>query len=272
MQALEGKTAMITGAAGGIGSAIARAFAREGVRLAISDTDEAALTRLKRELDAISGDAVAVPLDVTDCDAVAAVAGASPVPDILVNCAGVFISGGFLGLSMDDWDWVLGVNLIGTINVCHHFIPRMVARGQPGPIVNLASMYGYWPSPAVSGYLTSKFALFGFSESLREDLRSTGIRVSTVCPGMIITPLVRNMRIRNAPGNKEAVRNAIEKRYARRNYSPDRVARAVVRAIRKEKGLVLVSPEARIMYHIERYCPRLSRFIARRAAARLLSG
>jgi len=132
-------------------------------------------------------------------------------------------------------------------------------------------MYGYWPSPAVSGYLTSKFGLFGFSEALREDLRSTGIRVTTVCPGMIHTPLVRNMRIRNAPGDEEAVRNAIEDRYVRRNYSPDRVARAVVQAIRKEKGLVLVSPEAQIMYHIERYCPRLSRFIARRAAARLFS-
>jgi len=106
----------------------ALARAREAVRLAVSDTDEAALTRLKRELDAVSRDAIAMRLDVADRDAVAAFADASPVPDILVNCAGVFISGGFLDLSLADWDWVLGVNLIGTINVCHHFIPRMVAR------------------------------------------------------------------------------------------------------------------------------------------------
>lgn len=271
MKDLHGKTAVVTGAGGGIGGAVACALAREGVSLAVCDKDNAALMCLKEKLDAISPDAIAQSVDITDREALAAFADSVPTPDMLVNCSGVFISGGFLDLTFSDWDWVLGVNLIGAINVCHCFIPRMAARRQAGHVVNLASMYGYWISPGVSGYLTSKFGVLGFSESLREDLRATGIQVSTVCPGMIHTPLVRNMRICNAPGQEECMRAAIEKRYARRNYPPERVATAIVQAIRKGKGLVLVSPESWLMYYLERFYPQLSRLIARRAAARIFS-
>jgi len=125
-------------------------------------------------------------------------------PDILVNSAGVYISGTILDLTPDDWTWALSVNLFGVIHACHYFLPPMIARGGGGNIVNLVSMYGYWPSPGVAGYLTSKFGVFGFSEALREDLRAHNISVSTVCPGMINTGIVRNMRIRNAPGREDA--------------------------------------------------------------------
>lgn len=185
--------------------------------------------------------------------------------------AGVYVSGAIGELGLEDWDWVVSVNLFGVIHACHYFLPSMVARGTGGNVVNLVSMYGYWVSPGVAGYLTSKFGVFGFSEALREDLRTHGIAVATACPGMINTGIVRNMRIRNAHGRETAVMTALQQTYARRNYGPERVARAIVRAIKHDRKLVLVSPEARLMYHLERWCPPLSRFIARRAAARMFN-
>ena len=266
---------MITGAGGGIGRAAALALANEGAELAVCDIAPAALDNLKTALGARGENIIACAVDVSDRDAVAhfarEVCERRRAPDILVNSAGVYISGTILDLTPDDWTWALSVNLFGVIHACHYFLPPMIARGGGGNIVNLVSMYGYWPSPGVAGYLTSKFGVFGFSEALREDLRAHNISVSTVCPGMINTGIVRNMRIRNAPGREDAVRAALQNAYTRRNYGPEPVAAAIVGAVKRNKKLVLVSPEARIMYFLERFFPALSRVIARRAAKRMFS-
>ena len=273
MKELHGKVAVVTGAGGGIGGAVARLLAAEGVRLAVCDIDETALEDLRHDLGPLAKDMITARVDIAkreDVEAFARTVHAQyPSVDLLINCAGVYVSGSLLDLSLDDWEWVLSANLWGVIHACHYFIPPMVARREGGHVVNLVSMYGFWASPCVAGYLTSKFAVFGFSESLREDLRAHHIDVSTVCPGIIRTRLVQNMRIRGATGEEEQIRSSLEKMYARRNYGPDRVARAILAAIRRRKKLVLVSPESHLMYQIERFCPPLSRLIARRAAARL---
>ena len=273
MKELLGKVALVTGAASGIGRATALALARDGARLIVCDVDGQGLDEAAAELGTQGACLLAQRVDVSRRDEMAAFAArvhdTLPGVDVLVNSAGVYLVGGLLDLSLDDWDWALSVNLWGVIHACHYFVPPMAGRGAGGHVVNLASMYGFWPSPGVAGYLTSKFGVFGFSESLREDLRGAGIGVSTVCPGVINTGIIRNMRIRSAAGEAQGLRHELEQAYARRNYGPEKVADAVVQAIRRNRKLVLVSPEAQLMYRLERWCPRLSRLIARAAAKRL---
>ncbi|MBN1342339.1 MAG: SDR family NAD(P)-dependent oxidoreductase [Phycisphaerae bacterium] len=272
MKSIAGRVALVTGAASGIGRATALEMARQGARLILVDVNEDELSSVRAEVNVHSQCLLSRVADVSQREQMAALAEAvdevTSGPDILVNSAGVYLTGGILDLSLEDWDWVLSVNLWGTIHACHYFVPRMVERHEGGHVVNVASMYGYWPSPEVAGYLTSKFGVFGFSEALREDLRPHGVDVSTVCPGIIQTGLIRRMRIRNQRDG-EALRRHLDRTYRRRSYTPDRVARAIVKAIRRRKKVVLVTPESRLMYRVERLCPPLSRWIARIAAKRL---
>lgn len=274
MKTLRGKVALVTGAASGIGRATACALAAEGVALAVCDTNTEGIEHLKSDLSGTT-DVLGRRLDVSDRaamrDFASEVHDRWPAVDILINCAGVFASGNALELSLEDWDWLIAANLLGPINTCHHFLPKMVERGKGGHVANITSIYAYWVSPCMAGYITTKFGLFGYSESLAEDLRAHGITVSTICPGIINTGLVGSMRIRNAPGTEAALRTALKAKYEHRNYGPERVAYAIVKAIRKEKQLVLVSPESRLTYVLERVSRRLSRFVGRRAGGRLFS-
>ncbi|HOV72444.1 MAG TPA: SDR family NAD(P)-dependent oxidoreductase [Candidatus Hydrogenedentes bacterium] len=264
--------ALITGAACGIGHATALAFARKGAQLVLCDVNSEELERTAAQVSEISTCLLARRVDISKHEEVEAFADEVhrlvPSLDVLVNNAGVYIVGGILDLSLDDWEWVLGVNLRGVIHCCHYFVPAMVQRGQGGHVINVSSMYGFWPAGRVTGYLTSKFGVFGFSEALREDLRGTGIGVSTVCPGVINTNLVQSTRLRNT-GNADALRDHLQRIYDRRNYGPEKVAGAIVRAVERNRRLVLVSPEARIMYHMNRLCPPLSRIIARASTRRM---
>ena len=272
-KSIDGKLAVITGVGSGIGRATALALARQGARIAGCDIHEAGLETLRTELAQQGCDVVAARVDVGDRDSVAGFAKrvqeeCGP-PDVLINSAGVYLTGNALELSLEDWNWVLSANLWGVIHTCHYFLPAMVASGNGGSVLNVASMYGYWPSPCVAGYLTSKYAVVGYSEALREDLHGNGIRVSTVCPGIVDTGLVQAMRIRTAGSHDGELRASLKQRYAWRGYAPERVADAILRAIRNGKHLVLVSPESRVIYQVQRFAPWLSRLIARRAANHL---
>ncbi len=274
MQSLAGKVALVTGAGSGIGRATALALACEGARVILADINESSLQQVESEVADLSTCLLARTANVSqrqDMEALAeAVHELVPCVDILVNNAGVYLAGGFLDLSLEDWEWSLSTNLWGVIYGTHLFASKMVECGVKGHVVNLASMYGYWIGPGVIGYLTSKFGVFGFSEALREDLREHGIGVSTVCPGIIATNIVHNMRFRNRNAGASA-RSSLEKTYRWRNYGPEKVARAIVRAIVHNRRLVLVSPEAWLMYYMERLCPPLSRAIARAASRRMFS-
>jgi len=268
---IDGKVALVTGAGSGIGRATALALARDGARLVLCDVNGEALDGVASEIGAASC-VLAQRVDVSKRDEMKALADAVhdrvPALDILVNNAGVYLTGGILDLSLEDWEWVLGIDLWGVIHGAHFFVPKMAARAQGGHVVNVCSMYGFWVSPKVIGYLTAKFGVFGFSEALREDLRGTGIGVSTICPGVIKTNLLETTRLRN-PGDAAALRSHLDATYQRRNYGPEKVARAIVNAVKRNRRLVLVSPESKIMYHIDRLCPPLSRLIARSAARRM---
>lgn len=270
---IQGATAVVTGAAGGIGREVARALARRGSRLALCDVDAPALERLCNELRQAGHDVFAEPTDIADREQIRhfaeSVSERMGGADILVNCAGVYMCGTARDISLDDWDWVISVNLLGVIHTCHFFLPQLALAGKRAHICNIVSMYGFWPSGGVTGYLASKFGVFGYSHALAEDLRGTGVGVSTVCPGMINTGIIETMRIRGAGAGAECVRSTLRQKYASRGYGPQRVAAAVTNGIEKDKRLVLVSPEARFIYYLERFWPWFSRRIARSATRRL---
>ena len=193
MTDVTGRTAFITGGANGIGLGIARVFGAAGVKLALADLDSAALERAKAELSATTEVHTSV-LDVRDRAAFADAADAAeanlgPV-SLLFNNAGVAGGAPAARLTYALWDWGLGINLGGVVNGVQTFLPRMVARGQGGHIVNTASGAGLAATTSGTLYCTSKFAVVGMSEALRSDLKTFSIGVSVLCPGPVATDIV----------------------------------------------------------------------------------
>jgi len=245
----QGKVVVVTGAASGIGREIALAFARRGARTAVADINAGALERVRLELTAMGGTAYAQVVDVSVaadveslCDNVYREMGRA---DVLCNNAGIGIAGRFEDVSLGDWEWALGVNLRGVLHGCHFFYPRMIAQGGGGHIVNTASGAGLAPLPLMTAYCCSKYAVVGFSETLRAEAAPHGIGVSAICPGVVDTPITRSAKLcsrteRSTPGE---LQKRIARIYARRNYTPDRVAAAVVRAVEENRGVVPVCPE-----------------------------
>jgi NAD(P)-dependent dehydrogenase (short-subunit alcohol dehydrogenase family) len=195
---VQAKTAVVTGAASGIGLATARLCARKGMQVAICDLNAAGLERAAEELEREGKLCVAERADVSDRAAVARFADRVhervDAIDLLVNNAGIAVMGRFWEVPLEEWDRVIGVNLSGVAYLCHGFVPRMIERGRGGQIVNVASMAGYVATPRIVSYHATKFGVVGFSESLRLELAPHGIGVTAVCPGVIDTPIVGSSR------------------------------------------------------------------------------
>jgi NAD(P)-dependent dehydrogenase (short-subunit alcohol dehydrogenase family) len=187
--------------------------------------------------------------------------------DLLVNNAGVAIGGGFLHTSLDDWNWIVSINVMGVVHGCYYFIPAMVARGRGGHVVNIASGAGYVASAALAAYSTTKFAVVGLSEALHDELAPHRISVTAVCPGLINTPITRSARMRGPDGTPEARQRLIDM-YERRNYPPERVADAILRAVQRDRVLAPITVEAWLLYYMKRLSPALVRLIGRLAQAR----
>jgi NAD(P)-dependent dehydrogenase (short-subunit alcohol dehydrogenase family) len=197
MEHIEGKVAFITGGASGIGLGMAKVFARAGMKIAIADVRQDHLDQaaeyFRQQPGGRSGEPPVhlVKLDVTDRPAYARVAdeverALGPV-QILCNNAGIGIVGEMKRASYDDWDWIIDVNLKGVVNGVQTFLPRMLAHGQGGHIVNTASMAGLLTYATAGLYITTKFAVVGMSEALRSEIARDGIGVSVFCPGGVRT-------------------------------------------------------------------------------------
>jgi NAD(P)-dependent dehydrogenase (short-subunit alcohol dehydrogenase family) len=257
----------VTGAGSGIGRQTALAFAREGAELVVSDIDEATVKDTAAQIIARGGIAHAYTLDVSDADAVEQfaerVSAEHGVPDIVVNNAGVGHAGLFLDTPRDEYDRVLAINFGGVVNCCRSFGRRLVDRGTGGHIVNISSMAAYSPQQSMNAYSTSKAAVFMFGDCLRAELDQAGVGLTTVCPGVINTNIVHTTRFDVPAAKVEARRAQLEKAFAARRYGPDKVAKAIVSAVKKNKPIRPVAPEAYFVYGVAHLLPQAMRSTAR---------
>lgn len=268
MKNFTGKLALVTGAGSGIGRATAQALAAVGARVAVSDLNRESAEQTAEAINRTGGEASAFTLDVSRPSqieqAAAEVEASLGVPSILVNNAGIAVGGDFLDTSAENFERVVSINLMGVVDCCRTFLPRMVASGQPGHVVNIASMLGYTATRGVSAYCATKYGVLGFSECLRAEMSDQDIGVSVICPGMINTNIINASVLESSKYDVEEKRKVIDEMYQRRNYPPERVARAIIKAIRKNRGVVPVTPEAWLFYYLKRMSPPLAGWVAER--------
>ncbi|MEU7557318.1 SDR family oxidoreductase [Streptomyces eurythermus] len=264
-----GQLVLITGAGSGIGRATAFAFAEAGARVIAVDRDAESAARTA-ELCRLVGapEAWAEPADVSDEQAMEKLAEkvhrAYGVLDVLVNNAGIGLSGSFFTTTTDDWRSVLDVNLWGVIHGCRLFGARMAERGQGGHIVNTASAAAYQPSRMLPAYSTSKAAVLMLSECLRAELAPKGIGVTAVCPGIVNTGITATARFTGVDEAEQRRRRQRSARlYGLRNYPPEKVADAILDAVARDRPVAPVTPEARGAHLLSRSAPGLLRRIAR---------
>ncbi|GGT67862.1 SDR family oxidoreductase [Streptomyces lateritius] len=264
-----GQLVLVTGAASGIGRATAFAFAEAGARIVAVDRNGEGAARTA-EMSRLIGAPAAwgETVDVSDEQAMeklaAKVASDYGTVDVLVNNAGIGLSGSFFATTSEEWKKVLDVNLWGVIHGCRIFGGQMAERGQGGHIVNTASAAAFQPSRALPAYSTSKAAVLMLSECLRAELAGQGIGVSAICPGIVNTAITATARFAGVGEEEQKRRQQKASRlYGLRNYPPEKVADAILRAVVRNEAVVPVTPEARGAHFMSRFAPRALRAIAR---------
>jgi NAD(P)-dependent dehydrogenase (short-subunit alcohol dehydrogenase family) len=264
---LSGKTAVVTGGASGIGRALALRFAREGADVVVADLDATGMEAVASEARRLGVKSLTVPTDVSQLGQVEALAArvfdTFGAVHVLCNNAGVATWGGLESATHRDWQWVLGVNLWGVIHGLEAFVPRMIRRGEPGHIVNTASMAGLIASKGLGVYNTSKYAVVGLSETLARDLKPYRIGVSVLCPMGVETRIRQSERNRPAELRNERVLAGEPVELIGRYLAPDTVADMVLAAIRRNDLYVITHDEA--LEPLRRRAERLERAITDRA-------
>jgi NAD(P)-dependent dehydrogenase (short-subunit alcohol dehydrogenase family)/pimeloyl-ACP methyl ester carboxylesterase len=264
---IRGRLAVVTGAGSGIGRETAIALATAGAEVICADIDlEAAKDTLERAPE--GAHMHAVRLDVADREAMeefaAQVEAEHGVPAIVVNNAGIGIGGPFLDTTHADWERIIGVNLWGVVHGSRLFAGQMVRAGVEGQIVNLASAAAYSPSRILPAYSTTKAAVLMLSECMRAELAGSGIGVTAICPGLVNTNITRTTHMVGVDAETERrMQERGARAYARRNYPPEKVAAAIVRAIRRDSAVVPVTPEAWVTLKLSQLTPGLMRGLAR---------
>lgn len=252
---LKDQWVFVTGAASGIGLETARAFARQGANLIVSDVQAPALDAVRQEIASMGRQCAAFVLDVSDPDAVHAaarnIAQHLGVPSVVVNNAGIGFLGPFLHTPVDAWRAVLDVNLMGMVHVCKAFLPLMLAEQRNSHVVNVASAAGLHPAPNLSAYSASKHAVMGLHDALVMEFARSKVGMTVVCPGVINTPIVRNRRA-VADIVPSAQLDKIGEHYQKHGAHPSVVAQRIVRAVQRGEDLVLVGPTARALYTVKR--------------------
>jgi NAD(P)-dependent dehydrogenase (short-subunit alcohol dehydrogenase family) len=251
MDEFRGRVAVITGGGGGIGAAMARAFAARGARLVLADVDPAAMATVTAELGARGTEVLAVPTDVTSVESVRALADAAErrfgAVHIVCNNAGVATFGEIVASTHADWQYTMNVNFWGVVHGVETFVPRLLARRDGGHVVNTASMAGLVGMRWLGVYSASKFAVVGLTEALHRELTDHGIGVSVLCP-MIVQTNINQNSVRNRPA---PLRNPGEPlvpdsaTMAGSVIPPEEVARRVVRGIERKDLYIFTHPEQR---------------------------
>jgi NAD(P)-dependent dehydrogenase (short-subunit alcohol dehydrogenase family) len=258
MKAFQGKVAVVTGAASGIGRALAERCAKEEMKVVLADIEEQALMQASRDLAAQGAQVLAVPTDVSQAGEVETLARKAfetySAVHLLFNNAGVGAGKSAWESSLADWEWVLGVNLWGVIHGIHFFVPRMLEQRSEGHIVNTASMAGLTYGPGQSIYKVSKHGVVSLSETLYYELalRGASLKVSVLCPGLVSTNILDAQRNRPARLQDASVKEplspqaeAVVQRFqqaVREAMPPGQVADIVFEAIREERFYILTHP------------------------------
>jgi len=266
---LENRTAVITGSASGIGRAIAVSLARRGCNLALADVNDAGLLETARMAESAQTDptnhtaprsALRISqhhLDVADRRAVAAlpqaVLAAHPGVDILVNNAGVAIGGTFEAVSEEDFEWLFDINFWGVVGMTRAFLP-LLRKSDDARVVNLSSIYGIISPPAETAYSASKFAVRGFSNSLRHELVGSTVGVTVVHPGGVATSIADNARVpKDMTPEEVARRRALAKKAL--TMPPATAGEIIVKGIERRSPRVLVGNDAKFLAFLERLAP-----------------
>ncbi|HKY77227.1 MAG TPA: SDR family NAD(P)-dependent oxidoreductase [Acidimicrobiia bacterium] len=242
----------VTGAGSGIGRATAAAFAAGGATVVCADIDVEAAEKTAALCAEAGGTGRAEHCDVTDAAALAALAERTGPVDVLVNNAGVGMTGRFADMTVDDWRWIRSVNLDGVVHACAAFGPAMIARGS-GQVINVSSGLGYTMRATEGAYITTKAAVLALSRCLRADWAPHGVGVTVICPGVINTPIVGSTRYLGDRA-EAGTRNRIEQIF-RRGHAPETVAKAIVAAAEHNPAVVPVGWEARLGWHLNRITP-----------------
>lgn len=250
MPDLDGRVAVVTGGASGIGKGIARQLRAEGMEVVIADVQEDAMGETATELGAVG-----IRTDVSDVRSVQALARAVTerfgTVHVVCNNAGIGPWARIVDLTIDDWRWMVGVNLWGVIHGVHTFLPILLANAEGGHIVNTASMAGLVPTPRLGAYVTTKFGVVGLTETLAMELAQDGAKVgvSVLCPGPVHTNIGRSSR--NRPSELSEVGFAdvrLEDHYVYRPgfewVEPDQAGAVVVDAVKSGKLYALTHPGA----------------------------
>ncbi|WP_329240995.1 SDR family oxidoreductase [Actinoallomurus sp. NBC_01490] len=265
------RIAVITGGASGIGRAIATALVLRGDSVVVADLDKERAEKVAARLSE-RGKAEAAALDVTDAEQVAALYGDVAERhgrlDLVFNNAGIAVGGRTDELTLDHWNKTLDVNLRGVIHGVHAAYPILLKQGH-GHIVNTASLAGLVPAPLMLPYTTTKHAVVGLSLALRAEAAASGVRVSVICPGFVDTPLLDNANP-DLPAT-EAGTHAREAalKVQRRLYTPEALARDVLRGVEKNQALIVAPASARAAWRGVRMSPEGAVRIAGRSIGRL---
>ncbi len=248
---------LLTGAGSGLGAAMARRFARDGFRVAVTDINPQRAQQVAEELAQAGTTSLHAALDVTrDADWQQVQEHIDSVwggVNVLVNNAGVAASGYCEETSMADWHWVIDVDLMSVVRGCHRFLPglrRVAATGEPAHIINIASFAGFSAMPGMSAYGTAKAGVIALSEHLLTELDGSGVGVSVVCPSFVATNLLESFR-----GGEESTRRTVERWMQQSPVSADDVAEIVFNAMRNRQFLVLTHPKTRSALRLKRLWP-----------------
>jgi len=258
MRELSGRTAFITGGASGIGLELGRAFVAAGMKVMLADVETGALERAVASLREVTSDICGVACDVADADSVERAAQATfdafGHVHVVCNNAGVAAGGGIDNISLDNWRWVIDVNLMGVVHGIRTFLPHLRAHGEGGHIVNTASMAGINGGLGFSPYTASKFAVVAMSEGLSMQVKPHGIGVSVLCPSFVRTAIGDSGRNRPArygqpqpldPASPAGLMVAEIARRLEAGLDPSDVAARVLSAIRDDELYIFTHPNMR---------------------------
>lgn len=247
------KVAVTTGAGSGLGRALAVALGRRAWTVVITDVDMEGAAETQRLTRAAGGEASVKSLDVRDPEAFEALAQevweAHGRCDLLVNNAGVAVTGAVGKVSLDDWRWCLDIDLMGVVHGCHVFAPRMSRQGR-GHIVNIASIAGYAMGVRMAPYNVAKAGVIALSETLRGELLGTGVGVTVVCPGFFKTSIAESMRFTDAR-EQERTHQLINGS----GLGAEQVAGAILKAIDRNAPYLVLPRQAQVLFWMRRLLP-----------------